>query len=418
MKRFNFAIIVSAITLSGMLLSAVAVSAQSKAETKLYNTAVAKKDLKSANKFLTKFPNSGYAPKITRLRDSIIFYQIQKDDIIGYISFVEKNPKSYFVQAANSRIEELNTSSISDAQAMEIAMGTGLSKEEIAAAKGVKNLNKEYVAVIVAPKANTSEYRITLLTQNNGNWEEVSSLLEQVYTNDYALKEFRIGDDVKAVTIAGVQHLYFSYVNSSSDVDSRSRIANNDCEMAFNLYSLADNSVYNVLFSGKIEDGIIYGSSMDSAQGGMMATPQQTYLIKAMAAKENLKPFEKERFHTQELIKWWYDNNPQGAKNIAFGIVPDNSPLIEMANKGKDKERVGNYTVTMLQNVCNNTIVVVRNHENGQYSIAMCQPMPQNDKELELNTFYGEKGNILALYYFKGKSSIKKRLNLSSKRLY
>ena len=72
----------------------------------------------------------------------------------------------------------------------------------------------------------------------------------------------------------------------------------------------------------------------------------------------------------------------------------------------------------MLQNVCSNTIVVVRNNESGQYSLAMCQPTPENDNELELNTFYGEKGNILALYYFKGKSSIKKRLNLASKKLY
>jgi hypothetical protein len=37
---------------------------------------------------------------------------------------------------------------------------------------------------------------------------------------------------------------------------------------------------------------------------------------------------------------------------------------------------------------------------------------------LELSTFYGEKGNILVLYYFKGKNTLKKRLNLSSKRLY
>lgn len=417
MKRFNFAFVVATVTLFATVPSST-IYAQSKAETKLYNTALAKKDMKSANKFLSKFPNSAYAPKITRLRDSIAFAKIGADDINGYIAFLQQYPESYFAKAADTRIGELNTSSISDLQAMEIAASAGFLKEKTAAAKGIKNLNKEYVAVVVAPEEGSSTYRIALLAQDNGNWKEVSSVEEQVYTNDYALKEFRMENDIKAVTIAGTQHLYFSYVNSSSEIDARSRIANNDCEMVLNLYSLADNSVYNVLFSGKIEDGIIYGSSMDSAQGGVMATPQQTYLIRAMAAKGNLKPFDKERFQAQELITWWYGNNPQGAKNIAFGIIPENSPLIELANNGKDKERVGNYTVTMLQKVCNNTIVVVRNHENGQYSIAMCQPTPQNDKELELNTFYGEKGNILALYYFKGKSSIKKRLNLSSKRLY
>lgn len=413
--NYFFIVAISALIASSAATTAIA---QSKSENKLYNTAVAKNDLKTANKFLAKFPNSVYAPKITRMRDSINFSKLDTNDVTDYITFLEQNPKSYFAQAANKRIEELNTSSITDTQAMEIALGAGFAKEEIAAVKGVKNLNREHVAVIVAPQAGTSEYRIVLLAQENGNWKETSSLKEQVYTNDYALKEFKAGDDIKAVTINGVQHLYFTYVNSSSDIDPRSRMANNDCEMAFNLYSLADNSVYNVLFSGKMENGIIYGSSMDSAQGGMMATPQQTYLIRAMAAKENLKPFEEERFMAQELIKWWYSNNPQNAKNIAFGIIPDNSPLLALFNQDKNKEKVGNYTVALLEKIFGNTIIIVRNNENGQHSLAMCQPTPLNDKDLELSTFYGEKGNILVLYYFKGKNTLKKRLNLSSKRLY
>lgn len=397
MNRFIPSFIITAIATLSIFGNTTA-AAQNKAETKLYNTAISKGDLKSANKFLAKFPNSVYAPKITRLRDSINFAKIDANDVAGYITFLQQNPKSYFAQAADKKIEELNTSSIDDNQAMEIALGAGFTKESIASVKGIKNFNKEHVAVIIAPQAGTSAYRIVLLAQNNGSWEEVSSLEEPVYTNDYSLKEFKVDKDIKAVTINGVQHLFFTYVNSSSAVDSRSRMANNDCEMAFNLYSLADNSVYNVLFSGKVENGIIYGSSMDSAQGGMMATPQQTYLIKAMAVKEDLKPFEEERFQAQELIKWWYNNNPQGAKNIAFGIIPENSPLLPLFNQNKNKERVGNYTVALLDNVFNNTLIVVRNHENNQYSLAMCQPMPQNDKELELNTFYGEKGNILVLY--------------------
>lgn len=417
MNKANYYFIVATSVLIASF-AATAAMAQSKSENKLYNTAVAKNDLKTANKFLAKYPNSVYAPKITRMRDSIVFSKLDANDVTCFIKFIEQNPKSYFANEANSRIEQLNTSSITDTQAMEIAMGAGFSKEDIAAVKGIKNLNKEHVAAVFAPQENTSSYKIVLLAQNNGTWEEVSSLQEQVYTNDYALKDFKIGNDIKAVTINGVQHLYFTYVNSSSEIDPRSKMANNDCEMAFNLYSLADNSVYNVLFSGKMENGIIYGSSMDSAQGGMMATPQQTYLIKAMAAKENLKPFEEERFMAQELIKWWYSNNPQNAKNISFGIIPDNSPLITLFSRDKNKERVGNYTVALLENIFENTIIIVRNNENGQHSLAMCQPTPKNNKDLELNTFYGEKGNILVLYYFKGKNTLKKRLNLSSKKLY
>lgn len=417
MSRLQLLIAGGAITLFALLPTGNA-TAQSKGETKLYNTVIAKKDLKSANKFLNKFPNSVYAPQIARIKDSIVFHKIDPQDVSGYVEFVGKNPKSYFADAANRKIEILNASSITDEQAMEAALGAGYTKESILAAKGIKNLGKEHVAVIIAPAQGSKAYTLALLGNNNGNWEKLASIEEQIYTNDYALDVMKMENDVKAVTINGMQHLFFGYTNSSNAIDKTSRIPNNDCEMALNLYSISDNAIYNVLYSGKMENGILYGSSMDSAQGGMMATPQQTYLIRALASRENLKPYEETRFHAQELIQWWYKNNPQGSKSIAFGIIPDNSPLIEMANKGKDKEKVGNYTVTMLNNICNNTIVVVRNNQTGDYSLAMCQPVPQKSNDLELNTFYGEKGNILALYYFKGKSSIKKRLNLASKKLY
>ena len=52
-----------AICVAFCCIAANGAAAQSKAETKLYNSALAKGDLKTANKFLAKFPNSVYAPK-------------------------------------------------------------------------------------------------------------------------------------------------------------------------------------------------------------------------------------------------------------------------------------------------------------------------------------------------------------------
>ena len=157
---------------------------------------------------------------------------------------------------------------------------------------------------------------------------------------------------------------------------------------------------------------------MDAEQAGAAATEQQAFLIAQMRGMENLKPYEEERFQAQEIIKWWYNNNPQGSKDLAFGIIPDNSPLVPMFNQCKDKEKIGNYTVALLENIFGNTIIMVLNNQSKQYSLAMCQPTPQNDNDLELNTFYGEKNGVLSLYYFKGKTSVKKRLNLISKKVY
>ena len=389
--------------------------AQSKAETKLYNTVLAKVYLKSANKFLAKFPNFAYAPKVQRLKDSIVFNSLDANDVLAYISFVEQNPKSHFKGAANEKIEQLNTSSITDAQALEIAQQAGLAKESILSATGVKNRNKENVVAILAPQ--NGYYSLAIIAQDNGIWEQVAQVEEQVYTNDADLEQFSVLPQSKAVTINGAQHLFFAYTNNSNKTDKKSNIPNNNCELAVNLYSLDDNSIYNALFSGKMENGTLYGSTMESAQSGLMANPQQAYLMRTLAKMENLKPYNKEQFRTQETIQWWYENNPQNGGNMQFGIIPDNSELAENFMAYKEKEEVGQYTVAMFD-ICHNTVVVVYNKEDKKYSLALCQKIPVEKNDVELGSFYGEKGNTLVLYYYKGKSSIKKRLNLGSKRMY
>ncbi len=393
-------------------------NAQSKAETKLYNTVMAKRDLKNANKFLKKFPSSQYAPAVLKVKDSIAFFGLNQNDATAYITFLSDNPKSFYAGAANSRIAELNISSISAEQALEAAIEAGLQKETIAAATGIKNRNNEYVAAIIAPAPGATSFRLVMLSNSNGTWNILDEISENVYTNDYNLNEFELKESLKPITIKGLQYIYFGYTNSSNHVDRRSNIANNDCELVLNLYSLDDKAMYNILYSGKTQDGILYGNSMDAEQAGAGATEQQAYLISQLNNIDFLKPYEAERFMAQDLIQWWYKNNHANSKDVAFGIIPQNSPLIDLFNNSKDKEKVGNYTVALIENVFGNTIIVVRNNQTKELALAMCQATPKTPNDLELNTFYGEKGNILALYYYKGKSSLKKRLNLASKKLY
>ena len=403
--------------LAATLSATSTLTAQTKAETKLYNTALAKGDLKNANKFLAKFPNSVYAPKIQRLKDSLVFNSLNANDVLAYMSFVEENPKSFFNAAANKKIEELNTSKISDSQALEAALQAGMQKEEILAVKGVKNRNVEYVAAISAPK--NGYYTITTLAQNNGTWETASQVQESVYTNNPDLEALAVNAaEVEAVTVNGQQHLYFSYTNFSNGSSKKSNIPINDKELVLNLYSMDNNSVYTVMFSGKqAADGNLYGSTMESAQSGLMANPEQTYLLRKLKQTSNLKPYNKELFRTQETIEWWYENNPQNAGNLQFGVIPDDSELVHKFKEYSDKEQVGQYTVAMFD-IMNNTVVVVYNKADKKFSLALCQTMPQAENDTELSSFYGEKGNTLVLYYYKGKTPIKKRLNLGSKRMY
>ena len=417
MKRRLFKTAFATLAFAAIITATETLSAQTKAETKLYNTALTKGDLKSANKFLAKFPNSAYAPKIQRLKDSLVFNSLNANDVLAYISFVEENPQSFFKAAANKKIEELNTSKTSDSQALEAALQAGIQKEDILAVKGIKNRNIEYVAAICAPK--NGYYTITTLAQNNGTWETVSQIQESVYTNSPDLDAIAVNPaEVKAVTVNGQQHLYFNYTNFSNGSSKKSNIPINDKELVLNLYSMDNNSIYTVMFSGKqAADGNLYGSTMESAQSGLMANPEQTYLLRKLKQTSNLKPYNKELFRTQETIEWWYDNNPQSAGNLQFGVISDNSELVQKFKEYPDKEQVGQYAVAMFD-IMNNTVVVVYNKADKKYSLALCQTIPQSENDLELSSFYGEKGNTLVLYYYKGKTSIKKRLNLGSKRMY
>ena len=403
------------VAFAAALAAATPADAQSKSETKLYNTVLAKKDIKTANKFLAKFPNSTYTHTVQRIKDSIVFHALDNNDVTAYMNFVKDNPKSAFVPQANGKIELLNTSSISNPEAFAIATQYGIPAEEILGIKGVKNLNKEHVVVIQKPQ--NGNYTIVTLIQNNGTWEQAASLTEPVYTNDYQLNTIKLSPELYSATVGGTQHLFFAYTNSSTEADKRSNIPNNNIEYVANLYSLTDNAIYNVLYSGKHIGDEIFGSTMDSAQGGMMATPQTTWLMRHLRANHNLKPFDKSLFLTQQTIEWWYENNPKNAGNLQFGVIPEESELVNRFKEYKEKENVGQYTVAMFD-ICHNTVVVVYNKADKKYSLALCQPIPMNNTSLELGSFYGEKGNTLVLYFYKGKETIKKRLNLGSKRYY
>ena len=406
---------IATVALTAALTATAPAYAQSKSETKLYNTVLAKKDIKTANKFLAKFPNSTYTPAVQRIKDSVVFYALDNNDVTAYMNFVKENPKSAFAAQANGKIELLNTSSISNPEAFAIATQYGIPAEEILGVKGVKNLNKENVVVIQKPQ--NGNYTIITLAQNNGSWEKSATLTEPVYTNDYQLNTIKLSPELYSATIGGMQHLFFAYTNSCTEADKRSNIPNNNIEYVANLYSLTDNAIYNVLYSGKSIGDEIFGSTMDSAQGGMMATPQTTWLFKHLRANQNLKPFDKSLFLTQQTIEWWYENNPKNSGNLQFGVIPEESELVNRFKEYKEKENVGQYTVAMFD-ICHNTVVVVYNKADMKYSLALCQTTPVNKTDLELGSFYGEKGNTLVLYFYKGKETIKKRLNLGSKRYY
>lgn len=407
---------------------ATLVEAQTKAETKLYNTTKSKEDIKSINKFLAKFPNSVYANEITKLKDSITFFKLNKNDVTAYMNFVQECPNSYYLSAAYKEIERLNTSSISDAQSKEIAAAYfGGSAPDKYIAKSVKYLNNENIVLVWENKGNGS-YNIEVLTQNGNNWNKSNSLTENKYILDDNLKEFEFVESCKVVNISGEQYLQFSYTNRSNKVDNRSKIANNNVEYIVNIYSIKDNSVFCAMYSGLCDleqaaqpfnqQGFaIYGKCNDTAGGGMYATDQMKHLIKEISNNSKLQPLDKERFLTQETIQWWYNNNPEGAKQLKFGAMEKENPIAIAFEQSTQKEKVGDKIVNFFD-IFGTTVIVAYDRVDKTYALVWCEPVAVKKSDAELSNLYQEKQSVIALVYYKGNTVYKKRINLNSRAIY
>lgn len=402
--------------------------AQTKAETKLYNTAKTKGDLKSINKFLNKFPNSIYSVEIIKLKDSITFFNLNKNDVVAYMDFCSEHPSSYYYKAAERKISELNTSSISDTQAKEIAAtfyGNGAPEKQIV--KSVKNLNKENIVVIWS-ESGKPNYNIEIITQNGNNWEKSNSLNENKYILDDNLNVHEFVGDCKVVTLQGEQYIQFSYTNRSKDIDGRSKLPNNNAEYVLNLYSVKDNSVYSAMYSGLIdintttkefdnEEFIIYGKCNETAAGGMYATEQMKYLLRELSKNSKLQPTDNQKFIVHETIQWWYKNNPANAKKLTYGAIDKSNPIAVAFEESKYKETAGSKTVNFFD-IYNTTVIVSYDREDKTYALIWCEPIPVEKTDAQLSNLYHEKLAVISLVYYKGKSVFKKRINLNSRAIY
>lgn len=402
--------------------------AQTKAETKLYNTAKTKGDVKSINKFLNKFPNSVYSVEITKMKDSITFFNLDNNDVVAYMNFCNEHPTSYYLKAAEDKIAILNTSSISAAQAKEIANGFyGADATEKNIVKSFKNLNKENIIVIWYESGKTN-YNVEILTQNGDNWEKSNSINENKYILDDNLSSLEFVGECKVVTIKGEQYVQFSYTNRTNAIDNRSKLPNNNAEYVLNLYSIKDNSIYSAMYSGVVnldattesfdnEKFIIYGKCNDTAGGGMYATEQMKYLLKELSKNDKLQPVDNQKFIVHETILWWYNNNPENVKKLKYGAIDKTNPIAIAFDESKYKEKAGDKIVNFFD-IYNTTVIVSYDTVEKTYALIWCEPVATDKKGAQLSNLYHEKLGIVALIYYKGNKAIKKRINLNSRAIY
>ncbi len=398
--------------------------AQDKKETKLYNTTINKGDLKSFNKFLNKYPNSTYAIEINKRVDSLSFFTIDNKSADELRGFIAQKPNSYYTPIAQNYIKELNTTKLSKNDAQSIVEGKfGIkmrAENPQFLAFGFKIDGTEKIATILAPnKSNPTQYRVLLLSNNgedlnnSSNWNIESDNSETLYNNNPHLSLFSFITEnnlPSLVELKDGRYIKFDYKNENS---------RKDIEYVTNLYSINDGTIFSALFSGRKEfengEHFLEGSCMDASQGGALGIPQMSYLINFLGNKSYFRPFSKDKLAIDTSIEWWYSNNKPNAKTLAFGIIPNDNPIVSAYKKAKYKERDSRWEVALVD-IRENTIVVAYDKVTKKYSLVWSEPMAK-DKERDqlLNSIYFERNTILALYYYKGNTTYKKRVNLASK---
>ena len=387
------------------LILAAPASAQKKSETKLFNNVMAKGDTISFNKFLTKYPNSVYAGKVKAKKDSLIRLY---------------NTTHYTQQQTNSFFSTI---------AAELLPANAVAGKDFIAYSQRKN-NVEYILGVIAPH-NNRNLNIVKYQETNGSWQCINSKEESIYIQDDNLNKFAFIPSEKEnikfndpapysgtfteVTVKGEKYLLFNYINYSEGVDPRSQWQNTDIELISNLLSLSGENLFNTMYNGELVNGSIHGSCTDSAQGGVMGTPQINYLVAYLAGVEILQPANKERDSIKEAIKWWYKNNPAGKKSLNFGVLEKDHPIVKKFLESKNIERSANNSADFFD-IMQTTVLCAYNNTTGQYLLVWCEPQAKDPKkDKTLSSLYFEKGNTIVLYYYHGKKTSKERINLGTR---
>ena len=145
--------------------------------------------------------------------------------------------------------------------------------------------------------------------------------------------------------------------------------------------------------------------------------PEVNYLDSLLKADSRLVEISQEDLKTDSYIAWWIENNPKAlsnARSIEFGGVSDDCSIYTAFKKAKKSEK-GKLQAAVCD-VRGYTVVVVRNTKAKSNLLVWAEPQCKNKKtDRFLSSVYFENANSLVLFYYKGKSTFKYRINLANR---
>ena len=123
------------------------------------------------------------------------------------------------------------------------------------------------------------------------------------------------------------------------------------------------------------------------------------------------------RFRNQEVIQWWYEYNPVPEGEIKFVLLPKSARFIEMHDAHTGKLKTPLFTASFIKDNYNNDIVLVKNISTKKYSLAFCCTNPNDEAGTELTGISLCEGNTIFLEFTGNGKTIKRKLNLATKKL-
>jgi len=364
-----------------LLLAAAPLSAQTKAETKLYNKALSKASLEAFDKFLRKYPSSVYAADVAARKDTL-----------------------------------LNISPYSEAQAAAIAaelLPGGASFRAIADRR--EAVDRIYAICLDGEGLAMDQVRIVTLEKGRNAWT-LTGTYDAPASDAEGMTERAFADDAQTFTVRGTRFLRFNYLMRSADGAQQTYVAA--------AYAPQTDEFGCVSFRGKdIRNGAenyrISGRSDEALLSGM-DRPWMRLLLKDIQDNPQLEAIPENIWLTDAAIEWWLEQNPGAltdATHLKFNIIQKESSLVEEFTRAKGKKNSGKYTAAMFDHH-GYTVIVAYQKADDNYVLAWVEPECKDHyRDRLLNSIAFDDANTLAMSYYHGNRTFKYRLNLASKSL-
>ena len=330
-------------------------TAQSKSETKQFGKLAGNPTMKAVEKFLKKYPSSVYAPKVLGIKDSLI------------------------------RID--NTSLIGREQALDLA-------GECLDAIGWKKDGREHILAL------DKDFTLRILSPEG---KEEGTRIIPVYSMEDAAAPAALTVPMEIISpLGGRYYMHMAYLEL--------------------LYLPEEDILNQAIFYGnpmKLAAGEAYkieGQSPETIEG-LNPTAEVMWLLARFKENPGLVPISQADLLTDNAIKWWLDRNPKAetsATRLTFGRLDPESSIVAAYKKArKEKGKSCNVALFDLRGY---TIICAASRVSGEYSLVWCEPVCKNrNRDKFLNTIYFEKdGNVLDLFYYKGKTTFKVRISMAS----